>query len=254
MLTPNYKSTTDCIHMACAPPHGQVICAEAPPRGMILGVFGATGKLGTCIVRQALENKHEVRALVRDPSRLAPDIKDRITVIEGDALSEADVSAVMEGTDHVLFALGVDRRSPENLCTDCTRLILARIGSRRLIWCGGGANLVEGDSSLGMLDYLIVGPRFVRWYAATFLARRHADKTNQMALFKSPEGDACEWYGIRPLQMGQSGVKQVHTGQYRLGMHWFTGLSKISFADCADAMLTMLTDDTWRHRCPIVQY
>jgi hypothetical protein len=34
----------------------------------------------------------------------------------------------------------------------------------------------------------------------------------------------------------------------------FSGLSKIFFADCADAMLTMLTSDAWRHQAPVVQY
>ena len=86
------------------------------------------------------------------------------------------------------------------------------------------------------------------------MARGHRDKENQLTLLQSEEGRACEWYGIRPLQMGQIGVRQAHTGAYRLGMNSFSGMSKISFADCADAMLTMLTSDAWRHSAPIVQY
>jgi putative NADH-flavin reductase len=129
----------------------------------------------------------------------------------------------------------------------------SRCSSRRFIWCGGGSNLMAGDrTSFG--DYFTIGPRFVRWYAATFMAKSHRDKENQLALLQSPEGKACQWFGVRPLQMGQSGVRQLHTGKYRLGMDPFSGLSMISFADCADAMLTMLTSDTWRHQAPVVQY
>ena len=113
---------------------------------MRLAIFGATGKLGEQLARQALAAGHELCVLVRSPKRLAADLRDQVTVIEGDALCDADVGRVLEGADHVLFALGCDSRSPENLCTDCTRLILARLGSsRRLIWCGGGSNLIEGD-------------------------------------------------------------------------------------------------------------
>ena len=56
--------------------------------------------------------------------------------------------------------------------------------------------------------------------------------------------------GVRPLQM-RPGVKK---GEYRLGYNAFSGLSSISFADCAHAMVEMLEDDTWRGRVPIVQY
>jgi putative NADH-flavin reductase len=43
-------------------------------------------------------------------------------------------------------------------------------------------------------------------------------------------------------------------GQYRLGFDRFNGLSVISFADCADAMVKMLEDDTWLSKAPIIQY
>jgi hypothetical protein len=43
-------------------------------------------------------------------------------------------------------------------------------------------------------------------------------------------------------------------GKYRLGFHAFSGLSSIHFADCAHAMLGMLSDDTWLHKAPILQY
>ena len=217
---------------------------------MRLALFGATGKLGEQLARQALGAGHEVCALVRNPARLAADLRDQLTVIEGDALQEADVARVLEGVDHVLFALGCDGRSPPNLCTDSTRLIIARLRStQRFVWCGGGSNLIEGE------DAISFGPRFVRWWAATFMTRKHMDKENQLALLRSPEGLQCAWFGVRPLQMGQIGVLQVHTGKYRLGMDPFNGMSKISFADCADAMIKMLTSDgTWQHRAPIVQY
>jgi putative NADH-flavin reductase len=43
-------------------------------------------------------------------------------------------------------------------------------------------------------------------------------------------------------------------GHHRVGFDRFSGLSKIHFADCADAMIGLLEDDNWLHRAPIVQY
>ncbi len=59
-----------------------------------------------------------------------------------------------------------------------------------------------------------------------------------------------EWLGVRPLQMREG----PRTEEYRLGFHTFSGFSWISFADCANAMVGMLDDDTWLHKAPIVQY
>ena len=77
---------------------------------------------------------------------------------------------------------------------------------------------------------------------------RHTDKEHQLALLDA-NADLC-WLGVRPLQM-RAGPK---TGVYRLGYHRFSGMSKISFADCAHAMIGMLEDDAWVGKAPIVQY
>ena len=87
-----------------------------------------------------------------------------------------------------------------------------------------------------------------RWFSETFLKHRHTDKEHQLRLLDEST-DVC-WIGVRPLQM-KSGPK---TGKYRLGYNAFSGLSSISFADCAHAMVSMLEDDTWKGKVPIVQY
>lgn len=211
---------------------------------MHLAIFGATGQLGQECLRQSLAAGHTATVLVRTPAKLPAGLGDDVTVAEGNALDASAVRAAMEGADAVLFAIGVDKNSPEDLCTDVTRHILDAIdpaGSVRFVWCGGGSTFIEGDPST-------FGARFVRMFAARFLGLRHRDKDHQLELLQQRHD--IDWFGVRPLQMKGGD----HTGTYRLGMHNFSGMSKISFADCADAMLTMLDDDTWRHQAPIVQY
>jgi putative NADH-flavin reductase len=169
-----------------------------------------------------------------------------VSVIRGDGLNLADVDrAIPPGTDAVLFAIGVDEKtSPADLCTDVTRHILVTMRERqipRLVWCGGGSNFRPED-------VITFGARFVRWFSETFLKHRHTDKEHQLQLFDN-NTDIC-WIGVRPLQM-KAGPKK---GRYRLGFNAFSGFSSISFADCADAMVHMLEDDTWIGKVPIIQY
>ena len=212
---------------------------------MRVTVFGATGSVGSECVRQCLEAGHEVSALVRTPAGLAEDLRDRIRVVEGNGLDNAAVAqALGGGCEAVLFAIGIDKRSLENLCTDVTRNILALMsptGVRRLVWCGGGSTIVEDDQ-------VTLGAKFVEGFARTFMGLRHRDKAHQLELLEAHKN--LEWLGVRPLQM-RRGPRRA---EYRLGFDAYSGLSWISFADCAHAMVAMLDDDTWLHKAPIVQY
>lgn len=213
---------------------------------MKITIFGATGSLGQECLQQCLDAGHDVTVLARNPNKLPLQTKSLITIIEGDALVFNDVmNAAPPGTEAILFAIGVDEKtSPQDLCTDVTRHILGAMRKNhipRLVWCGGGSNLL-GE------DVITFGARFVRWYSETFLKHRHTDKEHQLALLDQNR-DLC-WLGIRPLQM-KNGPK---TQEYRLGFNAFSGMSKITFADCAHAMIQMLCDDQWVGKAPIIQY
>ncbi len=212
---------------------------------MKVTLFGATGSLGRELLSQSIEAGHDVSVLVRTPSKLRTEVLERIRVVEGDALDPDVVERALAcGTEAVLFAIGIDRRSPENLCTDVTRHILAampRVGTRRLVWCGGGSTPV-GD------DQITFGGRFVEIFTQTFMGLRHRDKLHQLELLGRSLD--IEWIGVRPLQM-RMGPKR---SEYRLGFDAFSGFSRISFADCAHAMLGMLSDDAWLRKAPIIQY
>ncbi len=217
-----------------------------PPRlrAMKITIFGATGAVGGECVVQCLEAGHEVTVLARTPAKLPAAIRDRVRVVEGDGLSAEDVERALTGAEATLFAIGVDKHSPEDLCTDVTRHILdamPRLGVRRLVWCGGGSTLVEEDQ-------VTLGARFVQFFARTFMGLRHRDKDHQYALLS--DRTDVDWIGVRPLQI-RTGPRRE---SYRVGFDSFSGLSSISFADCAHAMIAMLDGDVWRHKAPIIQY
>lgn len=195
---------------------------------------------------RCIEAGHEVTALVRTPEKIPDNLRKKVSIIKGDALNHDDVKrSIPPGTDAILFAIGVDEKtSPPDLCTDVTRHILKVMRENhipRLVWCGGGSNILQDD-------VVTFGARFVRWYSEVFLKHRHTDKEHQLALLNENR-DIC-WLGVRPLQMKRG----EGTGKYRLGYNPYSGMSKITFADCAHAMVNMLVDDTWIGKAPIIQY
>ncbi len=211
---------------------------------MNVTIFGATGGVGSECVAQCLAAGHDVTVLARTPSKLAADVRERARVVRGDGLVAEDVVRTLVAAEVALFAIGIDKDSPEDLCSDVTRHILAAmpgLGVRRLVWCGGGSTLVEQDR-------LTLGAKFVELFARTFMGLRHRDKAHQYELLL--QNRDVEWIGIRPLQIRKGPAR----GEYRVGFDAFSGLSWISFADCAHAMLAMIEDDRWLHEAPIIQY
>ena len=68
---------------------------------MKLIVFGATGGVGQALVNQALDKGFEVTAFVRTPAKLKSK-HDNLTVIQGDAFNQDDVTAAIAGHEAVV--------------------------------------------------------------------------------------------------------------------------------------------------------
>ncbi len=71
---------------------------------MKLGLFGATGRVGTRVLDYALADGHSITALARDPSRL--DARAGLHVIAGDVHDVDAVARTLAGADAVISALG----------------------------------------------------------------------------------------------------------------------------------------------------
>ncbi len=73
-------------------------------------ILGANGRVGTHVLKRALEKGHKVTAFVRKSESinlLHPNLK----VVQGDALSQRDVSANMHGQDAVISCLSSTENS-----------------------------------------------------------------------------------------------------------------------------------------------
>ena len=68
-------------------------------------IFGATGGVGQHVVKQGLEAGFRITAFVRTPAKLDM-THDNLTVIQGDAFNQSEVTAAISGHDAVVSCLG----------------------------------------------------------------------------------------------------------------------------------------------------
>lgn len=70
-------------------------------------ILGITGRVGSEIAKLALEDKHQVTALVRTPEKITSK-DENLSVIKGDVTIKEDVERAMKDADAVISALNTD--------------------------------------------------------------------------------------------------------------------------------------------------
>jgi len=72
-------------------------------------ILGAAGSLGRHVTQQAIAAGHEVSALVRPPSKLSAEVRDRVVELRADLLatSAPELAKMFEGHDAVISAAGL---------------------------------------------------------------------------------------------------------------------------------------------------
>ncbi|XP_029916571.1 flavin reductase (NADPH)-like isoform X2 [Myripristis murdjan] len=72
---------------------------------MKIAVLGATGQTGQYLVHQALQQGHNVTAIVRNPGKLMV-VHDKLKVVEADIFSEDSLKPHFKGQDVIMSCLG----------------------------------------------------------------------------------------------------------------------------------------------------
>src|SRR5215217_2322904 len=102
-------------------------------------IISATGATGQILMREALEQGHELTALARNPSAMAPE-DHRPRVLQGNALDMSSVGAAVAGQDAVLSALGTRTTKPTTLFSASSANLVGAMkkhGIRRMVCLAG---------------------------------------------------------------------------------------------------------------------
>ena len=196
---------------------------------MRLTVFGATGRIGTEVVSQALARGHKVTAVVRDASKLVLPPDAALTVITADVTDPTAIMPVLDGADAVLSALGPRRGGPSTILTDSMRAILTAMDAasvRRLIAVSASGFFTEEGE--GPLTRYLAKPLL-----RAILRDNCADTRRMEALVTASSTD---WTLMRPAQLTNAARRP-----YKTAPDHYVG-PRISRADVADAMLNALPD------------
>jgi len=212
---------------------------------MKLSLFGASGNLGLACAEKALTLGHELTVLVRDASRFPLEPSAKLKILEGSVLNKADVSrAISENTDAVLFTLGLKAKSPKDLCTEASKVIVSAMQEkklRRFVFASGASTLLPGE-------HYGLGLAFIKGFASCFMKEKHLDKERQLQFLMQTKD--IDWTGLRPAKISAKAKGKP----YKLGRISMGPLASIAFADCAKAMLDLVQDKEWIQKMPFIRY
>ena len=202
---------------------------------MQIALFGATGGTGKQVLDQALDQGYRIRALVRDPTKLAE--RDGLTLIQGDVLEQTAVDRCLAGSDAVICVLG-SHGSTEPVEDRGTERILAGMkahGQRRLI----------AVTSMGVGDSIDQVAAFFRAIMRLTLKRvMEAKERQEQAIMAS----GLDWTIVRPGGLTDG----PRTGSYRSGLDKSIKATRVSRADVADFILRELKAGDFIRQTPAV--
>jgi hypothetical protein len=199
---------------------------------MKIALIGATGFIGSAVLREALNRGHQVTAIVRHPEKLPQ--HPNLVAQKGDVTNETETTALVVGHDAVISAYSPGRNIPDIYQQHISgyRMIIngvKKAGVKRLLVVGGAGSL-EVAPGVQLVDT----PQFPEQWKAGALATREV-------LYLLRDEPELEWTFLSPSATIAPGER---TGQFRLGTDQLltdaNGQSRISVEDYAVAMLNEL--------------
>ncbi|WHY68264.1 NAD(P)H-binding protein [Neobacillus sp. SuZ13] len=186
---------------------------------MNITLFGATGRVGSVILENALSNQHSVRVLVRDSSKL--NIKrDGLLVKEGNVLNETDIASSLTGSDVVISSLNT---AGTTVLSDSMPFIIKHMkaqGIHRIITIGT-AGILQARSA----------PHLYRFQSSESKRKSTRDAEEHLRAFLLLRDSGLEWTVVCPtyLPIGE------RIGHYRYEKDFLPDdPSSISIYDTAD--------------------
>lgn len=209
---------------------------------MKIAVIGAAGGIGLALTQQALEQGHEVTAVMRNPGKLTL-AHPKLHVAKGDVRDQASIEAALRGQDAVFVSIGVPpSRKPITTFSQGASGVLAALQKTPHVKFVSVTGIGAGDSRGhgGFFYDKILQP--------LLLKEIYNDKDREEAIIKA---SGAEWMIVRPGML----TNGARTGSYRV-LTDLNGVTagKISRADVADFVLRQLEHPTHFKQTPLITY
>lgn len=200
-------------------------------------VYGATGKVGTHVVTEALDRGHVVTAVSRDPSSIVAR-HENLSAVKGDLLDGESIAALAEGQDVIIVSVrGIigKSRTPESA--------LQRIAAENIVGVLRGIDgdtprliHVGGAGSLEVEPGVYYGDRIPKLFLPKSLELEIKGQILTLEYLRTVTD--VQWTYATP---AKNFTNKARTGVFRIGgdtlMEDSRGKSRISRADFAVALI-----------------
>jgi uncharacterized protein len=176
---------------------------------MKIAIIGASGFVGSALLKEALQRGHTVTGIVRHPEKIT--VKDhRLTVKKGDAFKKDEIKLLVAGHDMVISAYNPGWTNPDIFehflaASKSIQQGVKESGVKRYLVIGGAGSL-EVSPGVQLIDT----PQFPAEYKAGASAAR-----DYLNLLKKEDG--LDWTFFSPAIEMHHGITTGRTGKYRLG-------------------------------------
>ena len=209
---------------------------------MHLVIFGASGRTGNHLVRQAIGMGHDVTAVVRRPNKL-PFSHERLRVIVGDARDRFNVDRAVHHADAVITTIAPVLEEPENTLSTIAQTIIQSMHKHRV------NRLVTLSDS-----YVVMHPHFkapigqrIGQFFTTPTSARWLRIAQQYAITVTSH-PSIHWSIVRTHQL----IEGNFTGQYIVDTQNRRLNVSVKRANVADFMLRIAANGNHIGEMPIV--
>ena len=198
---------------------------------MKIALIGATGRVGSRLLAEALSRGHAVTAISRHPEKLAPQAN--LRAVQGDVFETEALAELLRGHDAVIHSYApprdVDRTAAQIRATQSIIAAMKRAGVRRILAIGGAGTL-ESAPGVKVMDTPELPKEWMGGATSTAQIKYLLEKEKEL-----------DWTSLSPSLWLEPGER---TGKFRLGgdqiLRDKDGRSHISFEDLAVAMIDEL--------------
>jgi len=194
-------------------------------------VFGATGKTGQHVWKQALDQGHEVTVFVRSPAKIGS-TESNLHIVQGDVFDADSVAVAVANHDVAIVCLGSTSLSDKTTLTTGTKNVIdgmTRHNVPRLIVVSA-AGVAESWKQIPWLSRILF---------KTMLRNLFADNHTQEALIKE---SSLDWTIVRAATLKD----EPASGDYTVSNTVRT--THINRADVADFLVKQVTDTTYSNQ------
>lgn len=206
---------------------------------MKVTLVGATGGVGSHLLRMALEKDYELTLVARHPERL-PALPDTTRVIAADLRDHAKLREAVAEADAVLWAVGATRNTADQpaIFRESLEVVLAAMPlNARIVMISGAGVHLDGDE-------LPLGRRFLIRLMKTVAGHVLTTNVAQAEAAKSSDKD---YVLVRPGMMPDKTPSGRVTANESLPPKNTT-----TKADVARFMIEQLEHDDWLRKAPFV--